>query len=286
MLTTGIMGAAIGRLDQRLVLAPNDVVSTVLRIDQDALYGYFNDNPNLDLLVNLTLVLNPTHVIQKGPDQPGTASPGICGYAVQATDLIAREPVPIETDDQRLQLLMSIDAADGGEKIRLMQILYVYVGILRNSQSAQAAPVAKGFIAKLRRAQTNGSAPVLAWQKLLIAMLATGDDQVSAINGMTTDSYWQTRLLALEGARQLLGAKALPVANLLSADKDATVREYASALSESLKEMPATQPSNTAQMPVLPAVATPDSTNSTPAATPDSTSGSPTPDSSLGNAKE
>jgi tetratricopeptide (TPR) repeat protein len=283
MLTSGITGAAIGRLDQRLVLAPNDIVSTVLRIDQDALYGYFNDNPNLDLLVNLTLVLNPTHVVKKSPEQPGTASPGVCGYSVQSTDLIAREPVPIETDDQRMQLLMSVDAADGGEKIRLMQILYVYVGILRNSQSTQAAPVAQAFVAKLRRAQTNGSAPVLAWQKLLIAMLASSNDQVNAIKAMANDSNWQTRLLALEGARQLLGVKAIPIANLLSSDKDPIIRDYAVALSQSVHDEPATMPSDTAGMPVLPTTATPDST---PAATPDSNSGSASPDSTIGNAKE
>ncbi|MGD0461514.1 MAG: hypothetical protein ABSB74_03395 [Tepidisphaeraceae bacterium] len=251
MQATGITGAAIGRLDQRLVLAPNDIVSTVVRIDQDSLFSSFNDNPNLDLLVNLTLVLNPTHIEQRGPGQPGTASPGICGYSVQSTDLIARAPVPIETDDQRLQLLLSIDAADGGEKIRLMQILYVYVGILRSSQSPQALPVAKGFIAKLRRVETNGSASVLAWQRLLIAMLASGDDQVNALSAMAADSYWQTRLLALEGARQLMGTKAIGLADQLSSDKDPAVRAYAVALSQSLQQTAATQPSDAAQGPVL-----------------------------------
>ncbi len=298
MLTTGITGAAIGRLDQRLVLAPNDTVSTVVRIDQDALYPYFNDNPNLDLLVNLTLVMNPTHVVQKGPDQAGVASPGLCGYAVQSTDLIAREPVPIETEDQRLQLLMRLDPAEGGEKIRLMQTIYVYVGILRNSQNAQAAPVAKGFIAKIRRAQTNGSDSVLAWQKLLIAMLDTGQDQVNAIDAMSTDSIWETRLLSLEAARQFLGAKASTVAQQLSTDKDPVVREYAVALSQSLQQMAATaatQPSDAAQAPTpipgptpdLAPITTPDSTpNATPDASPGSTPDSTPADPSAGNVKE
>ena len=276
MLANGITGAAIGRLDQRLVLAPGDIVSTVVRMDQDSLFVYFNENPNLDLLVNLTLVLNPTHIEQRGPGQPGTASPGICGYSVQATDLIAREPVPIETDDQRLQLLMSLDVADGGEKIRLMQILYVYTEILRGNQSPDAQGAAKAFIAKLRRIQTNGSASVLAWQKLLIAMLASGGDQVNAINAMSNDSYWQTRLLALEGARQLLGTKAVAVASQLSSDQDPAVRQYAIALSQSLQQPAATQPSETAQSPAP--GSTPDLT---PVTTPEST-----PESPVGNAKE
>ena len=182
MLTKGITGAAIGRLDQRLVLAPGDVVSTVVRIDQDALYPYFNNNPNLDLIVNLTLVTNPTQVKKNQASQSGQATPGVCGYAVQASDLIARSPFPIETEDQRFRLLTSLDQADGGEKIRLMQVVAVYIGILRVNQNPAAAPIATSFLAKLHRVQTGGLASVQAWQKLMLATLATGDDKAAAIN--------------------------------------------------------------------------------------------------------
>ncbi len=119
---------------------------------------------------------------------------------------------------------------------------------------------------------------MLAWQKLLIAMLASGDDQVNAINAMSNDSYWQTRLLALEGARQLLGTKALAVASQLSSDQDPAVRQYAIALSQSLQQTAATQPSETAQSPASTPVSTPDAM---PVLTPDST-----PESPVGNAKE
>jgi tetratricopeptide (TPR) repeat protein len=286
-LANNIIGAAIGRLDQRLALAPNDIVSTVFRVDQDALFPYFNNNPNLDLLVNLTLVVNPTHIAQSAPGQPDTASPGTCGYSVQSTDLIAREPVPIGTDDQATQLVMSVDPAVGGDKIRLMQILYVYVARLHDSQYPKAPELIKTFLAKLRRAQSDGNPAVLSWQKFLIATLAPGDDdRFNAINAMSKDSYWQTRLLALEGARELLGAKGLTIANQLSTDTDPIVRSYAVALSQSLQQTAATQPSDTAQTPEsAPA--------STPAVAPpsDFTPDSPaqpavSPESSIGNPKE
>jgi hypothetical protein len=82
--------------------------------------------------------------------------------------------------------------------------------------------------------------------------------------------------LALEGARQLLGTKAVAVASQLSSDQDPAVRQYAIALSQSLQQPAATQPSETAQSPAP--GSTPDLT---PVTTPEST-----PESPVGNAKE
>jgi hypothetical protein len=291
-----IIGAAIGRIDQRLALAPNDMVSTIIRVDQDALFAYFNNNPNLDLLVNLTLVMNPTRIAQSAPGQPDTARPGLCGYSVQSTDLIAREPVPVGTDDQAAQLLKNVDPAVGGDKIRLMQILYVYIARLRDSQYAKAPELIKTFFAKLRRAQTDGNPAVESWQKFLIATLVTSaDDRFNAINAMSQDSYWQTRLLALEAARELLGAKGHVIASQLSSDTDPIVSSYAVALAQSIPA--ATQPSDATQTPAAPpndATQTPElAPGSAPAAASpsDSPSDSPaqpavSPDSSLGNPKE
>jgi tetratricopeptide (TPR) repeat protein len=282
-----VIGAAIGRLDQRLALAPNDMVSTVLRVDQDALFPYFNNNPNLDLLVNLTLIVNPSHIAQKGPGQPITAIPGVCGYSVQSTDLIAREPVPIGTEDQQNQLLNSVDPAVGGDKIRLMQILFVYVARLRDSQAAKAPDLARTLLAKLRRAQTNGQPVVVSWQKFLLASLSpTADDRFNAFSAMSQDSYWQARLLALEGARELLGPQGRTIANQLSADTDPIVRSYAIALSQSLQQTAATQPSDTTQTPEstpnsAPAVAAPTDAPAQPSEPAQSS-----PESSIGTPKE
>ncbi len=257
----------------------------LLRVDQDALFPYFNNNPNLDLLVNLTLIINPTHIAQRNPGQPVTASPGVCGYSVQSTDLIAREPVPIGTEEQLNQLLTNVDPAVGGEKIRLMQILFVYIARLHDSTASQAPVLAQRLLAKLRRAETNGSPAVLSWQKFLLATLApTADDRFNAVTAMSKDSYWQTRLLALEDARELLGPKGLTIANQLSKDTDPIVRSYAVALSQSLQQTAATQPSDTTQTPPsapesAPAIAAP--SDSSPPLT-----ASPSPDSSVGNAKE
>lgn len=252
MLNRSVAGAAIGRLDQRLVLAPGDLVSTVVRIDQDALYPYFNDNPNLDLMVSLTLVMNPVQVQKgNGPNQPGQASPGVGGYVVPASDLIAREPIPILTDDQRFQLFTNLDQGDGGDKIRLMQVISVYIGILRADQDPAAAAAIKVFISKLRRVEPNEGVCVQAWHRMLLALLA-GDGELNAVGIMAKDPNWQMRLLALEAARQSLGTQAVPLADQLSSDDSPIVREYAVALSQSLQQVAATQPSDSATAPMSP----------------------------------
>jgi hypothetical protein len=207
--------------------------------------------------------------------------------------LIAREPVPIGTQDQQNQFLASIDPAEGGEKIRLMQVLFIYVARLHDSNSPQAPVLAKTLLSKLRRAQSNGSPIVLSWQKYLLATLSpTADDRFNAINIMSQDSVWETRLLSLESARELLGAKGLAIANQLSTDADPIVRRYAVALAQSLQQAPATQPSETTQTPEstpgsAPAIAAPsdsqsDSQSNSQSAAPPQ----PAPESSFGNARE
>ncbi|HEX4056272.1 MAG TPA: hypothetical protein VHX86_18580 [Tepidisphaeraceae bacterium] len=252
MMNKSVPGAAIGRLDQRLVLAPGDLVSTVVRIDQDALYPYFNNNPNLDLMVQLNLVMNPKQV-QKGAgaNQPGQATPGVGGYVVPASDLIAREPLPIETEAQRAQLFAGLDQGDGGDKIRLMQVMSVYIRILHADQDPAAASAMKAFVSKLRRVEPNESVCVQSWHRMLLALLA-GDDELNALGTMAKDPNWQMRLLALEAARQSLGTKAIPLADQLSSDDSPIVREYAVALSQSLQQVAATQPSDSAATPISP----------------------------------
>jgi hypothetical protein len=126
-----------------------------------------------------------------------------------------------------------------------MQVVAVYIGILRVNQNAAAAPIATSFLAKLHRVQTGGLASVQAWQKLMLATLATGDDKAAAISAMAADGNWQSRLLALEAARESMGPAAASLADELSSDKDPDIREYAIALSQSLRAA-ATQPSDAA----------------------------------------
>ena len=244
----GVAGVAVGRLDQRLVLAPGNSVSTVVRVDQDALHQLFVNDPRVDLAVNLLLVMNPTVPQQQNAQsQAAIAEPGICGYAQPSSDLIAREPTPIETPQQRLALYQALSSDDGGEKIRAMDVIAAYLKLLNGNNDPSAQAIVAELLGKLHRVDNAGKDCVLSFQQYLLASAATGPEQAEAVNDMANDPHWQTQLLALQLANQM-GDKGVPIADQLSGSKDPIVRDYAAALSESLQAA-ATQPSNPSPAP-------------------------------------
>ncbi len=245
----GVAGIAVGRLDQRLVLAPGNSVSTIIRVDQDALHQLFVDNPTVDLSVNLLLVTNPTvPEKQNAQAQSAMAQPGICGYAQPSTDLISREPTPISNPQQRLALYQGLTSDDGGEKIRTMDVIAAYLKLLQGNNDPNAQAIVAELLGKLHRVDNAGKDCVLSFQKYLLASGAAAPDQVDAVNEMANDPHWQTQLLALQLTNQL-GEKGIPIADQLTGSKDPIVRDYAAALSESLRATAATQPSNPAPAP-------------------------------------
>jgi tetratricopeptide (TPR) repeat protein len=242
-LNQNVPGAAVGRLDQRLVLGPGDSVSTIVRIDQDSLYPYFNSNPANNLMLDLSVVLNPSGI---AATQGGmyAAQPGICGYAVPASELIARQAMGVMTPVQRTGLYDMLNADDGGAKIMAMNTLAAYVMLIVNSktQDDSTNQIKDEFVAKLHRVDPEGHDPVIAMQKLNLTLIAQGSDQTDDLTDMALDSHWQTRLLALTLAGQFkdLGTT---IADRLSSDSDPIVKAYAISLATSLKAAAATQPS-------------------------------------------
>ncbi len=86
---------------------------------------------------------------------------------------------------------------------------------------------------------------------MLLALLA-GDDELNAVNAMARDPNWQMRLLALEAARSRSEPRQFRWPIELSSDQSPIVREYATALAESLQQVAATQPSESATTPMSP----------------------------------
>lgn len=243
-----IFGAAVGRLDQRLVLAPGDSVSTVVRVDQDALHDIFSGNPAYDLLLDLNLVTNPVGISTDPRVGTVQARPGVCGYSVPSSELIGREPVPIATADQINALYARLNADDGGEKIRTMQAITAYTVLLQSAKTKEGQQLCDDFISQLHRVDPGGRIPVLAFQKFESVAVAQPDDRVALIAAMTTDSHWQCRMLGLI-ATNALGAKGVPIASQLANDSDPIVRDYANALTASLQAIAATQPSESSPPP-------------------------------------
>jgi len=234
MMSQTIPGIAVGRLDQRFVLGPGDTVSTIVRVDQDALHRLFSVNPKVDLEVNLELVTNPVFGSDPSSKNGPSMRPGVGGYSQSSTDLISREPTPIDSPQQRLAVYQGLNSDDGGEKIRTMTVLAAYIRALGDQKADQVQAIVTEMLNKLRRVDNAGKDCVLSYQKYLLAQAASDADRPDAIKAMAKDEHWQTRLLALQLAGQE-GDKDMDVVNQLMGSKDPIISDYAAALSQSLE---------------------------------------------------
>jgi hypothetical protein len=245
IMNQGVSGVAVGRLDQRLVLAPGDTVSTVVRVDQDGLQHLFSYNPKIDLTVDLILTMNPTVPQQTEQNRKPSAQPGACGFAQPSAELVIREPTPLESSDQRRAIYEGLNSNDGGEKIRTMDVLTAYIQLLGADKDPAVENVVTEMLEKLHRMDCGNKDSVLAFQQYVEALVAKGSDQTDAINAMANDDRWQTSLLALQLVHQL-SDKGTAMADQLKGSKDPIVKDYATALLQSLQAVAASQPQNPA----------------------------------------
>jgi hypothetical protein len=235
---------AIGRIDQRLALAPSESTSTVVRVDSDLLNSILNENGTFDVTLDFSMVVNPGAVKQPGPNQTEQTQFGACGYSVRIQQMIERTATPIEKQEQRDQILERLQDPDGGNKIRVMEALTNFIAKLRETNNDQYEKIVTDFNSGLKKAPTDGKPAVQAWKQYELAMLQSGDDQVKAVGAMAQDNNWQTRLLALVEC-QALGAEGISLADSLFTDREPIVRDFAKATAQSLA-VATTQPTTPA----------------------------------------
>jgi hypothetical protein len=234
MMSQEIPGIAVGRIDQRFVLGPGESVSTIVRVDQDALHQLFTQNPKVDLEVNVEAITNPTYSPGNGKT-PATMRPGVCGYMQSSTDLISRQPTPIDTPQQRDVLYQGLSSDDGGEKIRTMTVINAYLQELLNAQRTdQINQVIMEMIGHLHRVDNNGKECVLSFQKYTLAQASSGADRSAELKTMANDKHWETKLLALQLASED-GDTDMDIIQQLEGSSDAVIKDYADALSQSMQ---------------------------------------------------
>jgi hypothetical protein len=247
MIQQKIPGAAFDQIGQRLVLKAGQSISTVTRVDTDDLYNAFNQQPNLDITLNMIVVTNPLQV------STGVAKPGPAGLEADLLQMLQRQPTPITGAESLNKLAARLQNGDGGERIRALDAMGVYVSLLEPKASAvpQVKTIVDFFSALIKRSATDPKPAVAAWAQYVGALASP--DPVASLGQMAQDqASWQTRLLALHGA-PILREKALDLANSLANDKDPMVGAYAKAISQHLATA-ATQPAAAPASPVAPTV--------------------------------
>jgi hypothetical protein len=238
-----LTGVAVGRIDQRLVLGAGQSFSSNVRVDEDAMFSLFGQNPAQDLVLNMALVTNPAGVQEPTKNQPARVLIGPCGLRVQLTRMLERASTPVGSADERARLLERLDQGDGGEKFKTLEVMAIYVLIFRKSGTDQDKSSADDFADAIRKAQNDPNAPVHAWARYLNAFISNEDVRADSIAAMARDGSWMTRLMATMAAATIHD-KALDLLSPLTSDADPIVRDYARAMSQSITAA-TTQPTST-----------------------------------------
>jgi tetratricopeptide (TPR) repeat protein len=232
MMEQSVPGAAIGRLDQRLVLMPGKQVSTLVRVDQDSLEPWLNDNPGINLGINLTIIVNPVEQKPSSPGQPPVAKPGLCGYSTQLASLIERVPTPVGTSEQRSNLMSRLNSEDGGERLRVIKVMALYAAQFRGNTDTQS--IADQFIARIRKLR-GLSKSVNAWKQYILEQLDDPGRQDEDIQEMSKSADWQSRLLSLLAVSVLDPARGTDLSGQLISDAEPAVSGFAAGLQDAEK---------------------------------------------------
>jgi hypothetical protein len=239
-LDQGVTGAAVERLDQRFLLLPGQTTSTVVRVDQDALYSVFTGAPSLDLTMNMMIATNPVEVQQNGENRSARSGP--CGYRAQLTRLVERLPMPISTPDERAKFADRMSQGDGGVSIRTLAAMAAYVPVLQNNSTPDNDAAVNDFLQRIHKASLTDVPAVRAWAKSMVFFTSSEDSRDAIVTEMLHDADWRTRLLA--GMVAPVGRRQ-EVFSAMAGDSDAIVREFGRAGVKGLAAAAATQPSNT-----------------------------------------
>ncbi|MDP9173643.1 MAG: hypothetical protein M3O30_07230 [Planctomycetota bacterium] len=232
MVEKNVPAAAFDQIGERLVLGAGQSISNVTRVDADELYTVFNQRPDLAFTLNMTVTTNPVAT------DSTQARPGPGGMAIDLLRMAQRNPSPVNSQEAINKLTSRLQQGDGGERIRVLQVMSVYEALMRSQTNGQPMPppmksLSDGFLAIIHRMTADTSQPVRSYGKYLSTL--TGDDALLGVNQMARDVDWQTRLLALRVAPILKG-KANDVVVTLARDKDPIVAAYATALWQSQEQ--------------------------------------------------
>jgi tetratricopeptide (TPR) repeat protein len=236
-------GAAFDRIDQRLVLPVGQTVTKIVRVDDGALYGIFNENPGISLTVNFGIVTNPMAVQASGGMGTSLGRPGPGGYGAQLNRMVLRDPVPFGSDSAREDMLNALLVGDGGTKIRMLDILSSYLAEMPSGASPDTLAIGQKFASHIHQACDDKTPAVAAWAKFVLANISAADDRATILAQMETDPNWQSRFTALVFRSLAKDQTAIPVHDLTK-DKNPLVRSFAAALASRVSATADSTPAN------------------------------------------
>lgn len=284
------LGIAQERIMGRIVLAPGESVSQVVRVDIGPLADALRLDPAMPKHVLVDAVTNAIMT-------PAGAMATAGGYPRTFDRMFTRSAFSLARDTARRDLFAEMNSGTPGQKITDIDLLSAYVRQDAHPNASEAEKqAAQQYIDVIDKLRLDPAPGVKIWASYADATLLTGPEERHVIEEMIGSNSWESRLLALVGGRFLPLDKQKENARLLSqSDPDSLVKDFAAALLEWLQTteaapmVPPAAPSDTPTVtpppapasdgsppPVAPPPVTPDATPSTPAP-PGGSSASPPP---------
>ena len=233
-------GAAVDRIARVVVLRGRQQTAQYVRIDQGDLHETLTRNPSASAKITISVLTNPAPV-------QGGIGPGPAGLRRPFTRDFVRSGFPLSQSIARKRALAAIQSGTPSEKIRNLDLLNTYIGLIGEAQQKDpsALALANDFIKTIIAARADASPAASVWATYLTAT-GSKEQRDEAVNALIESPGWPARLLALLAAERMPWERRTEITTALAdADPDATVKAYAAASLDVMKTAPASQPAET-----------------------------------------
>jgi tetratricopeptide (TPR) repeat protein len=222
-----IPGAGYDRIAREVVLKPRASVSQLVRLDQGQVSQLLASSPFPSMQLVFDVRTNPALTA-------GGVAPG--GQIAMSSKPIERDP--FSTTPRSLNnLLDGLAKGDPGQKIQLIDLAAATGYVLYQQQDPQAKNAAMQFFDAIKSQAQDSSPAVAAWATQVLTRVTGPGDRPTAVNRLTSNSYWPARVLGLASMGPMKFDDQLAIARrVLAAEKDPIVLAYGNGLVELLEQ--------------------------------------------------
>jgi predicted Zn-dependent protease len=230
-------GVAVDRIARHVVLRGRQSTTQHVRIDQGELQQTLSRNPSASAKISVSVLINPS------PTQSGIG-PGPAGMRKAFNNDFIRSGFPLSQSVARKRVMTAIRSGTPAEKVRSLDLLNAYAGLMGETKEKDPAMLALGkeFVNTIVASRDDPSPVVSVWATYLTAA-ASPEQRAEAIDALLASPAWPARLLGLLAAERLPIERQLELTSgLAESDPDPTVKAYAASTAEYLRNPPSTQP--------------------------------------------
>ena len=231
-------GVAYDRIAGPVVLrARQKVPMQFVRVDQGALGQALAANPSVSAKVPASVLTNPIPMA-------GGVGPAPGGQRQAVDRDFVRSGFPLSQSIARKRVRTAVESGTTGEKIRNLDLMAAYVRLIEGSEKVEDAirTIGGEFATSITEAQKDETPAVAAWARFLVAQFSK-QRREDAVKELLSDELWLARLLGVM-VGEALGPEAHAdiAVRVAGEDADPTVRAFAEATVEHLKNPPPKAP--------------------------------------------